>query len=135
MFEPRTYRSLVSTGRLTSFAVVVKETDLLVHAALDLREAARELVLEHRGYLEAYIRQYPEFLRTLAPWPLAGPWPAVVGEMVAAGATPGDDRSAASETVAAFEAAGATWWQEIVSDWLGGLDAMRARVEAGPPLP
>ena len=89
MFEPRTYRSLVSAGRLTSFAVAVKETDLLVHAALDLRESARELVLEHRGYLEAYIRQYPEFLRTLAPWPLTGPWPAVVGEMIAAGAAAG----------------------------------------------
>jgi hypothetical protein len=59
MFEPRTYRGLVSTGRLTPFAVVVKETDLMVHAAPDLRDAARELVLEHRGYIEAYIRQYP----------------------------------------------------------------------------
>jgi len=89
MFEPRTYRRLVSTGRLTSFAVVVKETDLLVHAALDLSEAARELVLEHRGYLEAYIRQHPEFLRTLAPWSLRGPRPAVVDDMIAAGAAAG----------------------------------------------
>ncbi|HSW42894.1 MAG TPA: TIGR03619 family F420-dependent LLM class oxidoreductase [Patescibacteria group bacterium] len=56
-------------------------------------------------------------------------------EIVAAGATPGDDRAAAGETVAAFEAAGATWWQEIVSDWLGGLDAIRARIAAGPPRP
>jgi len=54
-------------------------------------------------------------------------------EMVASGATPGDDRAAAIETVAGFEAAGATWWQEIVSDWLGGLDAIRARIDAGPP--
>jgi hypothetical protein len=89
MFEPRTYRRLVSTGRLTSFAVVVKETDLLVHAALDLREAARELVLEHRGYLEAYIRQYPEFLQTLVPWSLRGPRPAVVADMIAAAAAAG----------------------------------------------
>lgn len=54
-------------------------------------------------------------------------------EMVASGATPTDDRTAAIETVAAFEAAGATWWQEIVSDWLGGIDAIRARIAAGPP--
>lgn len=54
-------------------------------------------------------------------------------DMVACGATPGDDRAAAIETVARFEEAGATWWLEIVSDWLGGLDAIRARVAAGPP--
>ncbi len=54
-------------------------------------------------------------------------------EMVASGATPAGDRPAALETVAAFAAAGATWWQEIVSDWLGGLDAIRARIDAGPP--
>jgi uncharacterized protein len=89
MYEPRTYRGLVSTGRLTSFTVVVKETDLLVHAALDLSAAARELVLEHRGYLEAYLRQNPEFRRTLAPWPLREPHPAVVGDMIAAGAAAG----------------------------------------------
>ncbi len=56
-------------------------------------------------------------------------------EIVAAGATPGDDRTVAAEAAAAFEAAGATWWQEIVSDWLGGIEAMRARIEAGPPRP
>ncbi len=54
-------------------------------------------------------------------------------EMVAAGVTPGDDRAAAADTVAAFEAAGATWWQEIVSDWLGGIDAIRARIAPGAP--
>jgi probable F420-dependent oxidoreductase len=67
-------------------------------------------------------------LRASAGTPADAPY-----EMVAAGATPGDDRRAAAETVAGFEAAGATWWQEIVSDWLGGLDAMRARIDAGPP--
>lgn len=54
-------------------------------------------------------------------------------DMVASGATPAGDRAAALDTVAAFEAAGATWWMEIVSDWLGGPDAIRARIDAGPP--
>lgn len=54
-------------------------------------------------------------------------------DMVASGATPGDDRAAAIDAVSAFAEAGATWWQEMVSDWLGGLDAIRARIDAGPP--
>ena len=53
--------------------------------------------------------------------------------MVASGATPADDRAAALDAVAAYAEAGATWWHEIVSDWLGGLDEIRARIDAGPP--
>ncbi len=85
MHEPRTYRSLVQAHRLASFQVVVKETDLMVHAARELRDAARELVLEHRGYLEAYIRRHPGFLTVLEPWGERGPAPAVVADMIAAG--------------------------------------------------
>lgn len=54
-------------------------------------------------------------------------------EMAASGATSGEDAAAAFDVVAGFEAAGATWWLEIVSDWLGGPEAIRARIEAGPP--
>ena len=56
-------------------------------------------------------------------------------DVVATGSTPLDERAAAADAVAPFAAAGATWWHEIVSDWLGGLDEMRARIEAGPPAP
>lgn len=89
MFQPRTYRALVDTGRLTAFTVTVKETDLQVQAQSDLAVPARELVLEHRGYLEAYIRRHPAFLSTLEPWPLSGPAPGIVRDMVAAGAAAG----------------------------------------------
>jgi alkanesulfonate monooxygenase SsuD/methylene tetrahydromethanopterin reductase-like flavin-dependent oxidoreductase (luciferase family) len=58
---------------------------------------------------------------------LAGPFEIVVG-----GATPSDDRAAAAATVRGFETAGATWWVE--ADWASpSVDALRARVEAGPP--
>jgi alkanesulfonate monooxygenase SsuD/methylene tetrahydromethanopterin reductase-like flavin-dependent oxidoreductase (luciferase family) len=63
----------------------------------------------------------------------AGFGPEVPYDVSAGGSTPADDRAAAAATVAGFAAAGATWWQEIVSDWLGGLDAIRARIDAGPP--
>ena len=37
------------------------------------------------------------------------------------------------DLVAAYEAAGATWWLESLSPMRGSLDALLARVEAGPP--
>jgi ApbE superfamily uncharacterized protein (UPF0280 family) len=88
-YQPRTYRTMVDSGRLTAFTVTVKETDLHVQARCDLAGLARELALEHRGYVEAYIRRYPEFLSTLEPWPLTVPAPAIVDDMIAAGAAAG----------------------------------------------
>ena len=67
MHQERTYRNLVDTEKLTAFQVVVQETDLLVHAATKLDAETRELVLEHRGYVEAYIKAYPDFMTTLDP--------------------------------------------------------------------
>lgn len=67
------------------FRVVVKETDLFVRAAKDLADVTRDLVLQYRGYLEAYIRQHPAFSETLVPWAVEGPAPGIVREMAAAG--------------------------------------------------
>ncbi len=72
-------------AHLVSFRTVVKETDLLVQADRDLQAICRDLVLQHRGYLENYIAFEPEFARTLAPWPDSGPMPAIVKAMAAAG--------------------------------------------------
>lgn len=64
-------------------------------------------------------------------------------DVVVAGETPGDDRQRAAGIVAAYGEAGVTWWQEAVhglradlgqraaaTSW---LDAMRWRIEQGPP--
>ncbi|RPJ75394.1 MAG: UPF0280 family protein [Desulfobacteraceae bacterium] len=88
-YEPRTYRSLVRGDRLVGFEVVVRETDLMIRAARDLRAPARELVLAERAGLEAYIREHPAFAGTLAPWAAPGPAPRLVREMIAAGAAAG----------------------------------------------
>ncbi len=100
-----------------------------------LRRAARWdgfVPANEDGYLarETFARDVARVrqLRTEAGAAAAAPY-----DMVASGSTPAGDPAAALDTVAAFEAAGATWWMEIVSDWLGGLDAIRARIEAGPP--
>jgi hypothetical protein len=41
--------------------------------------------------------------------------------------------AAASEGVAAFEAAGATWWLESLSPMRGSVAELEAIVRAGPP--
>lgn len=66
-------------------------------------------------------------------------------DVVVAGATPGDDGRQAAGIAEEYAAAGATWWQEGIhglrddlaaraeaSSW---LDAMRWRIEQGPPRP
>ena len=89
MYTERTYRNLVNTAKLKNFQVVVKETDLLVHAERKLRAETRELVLEHRGYVEAFIMTHPDFTAALNPWRLDGPSPKIVVDMVNAGTNAG----------------------------------------------
>jgi ApbE superfamily uncharacterized protein (UPF0280 family) len=84
-YKERTYRNLVLPGNLVSFRQVVKETDLLVHAARPLEDVTRESILHYRGHIEAYIKAHPGFARTLKPWRVDGPAPTVVREMASAG--------------------------------------------------
>ena len=85
MYQERKYRNLIDTGELSNFRVVVQETDLQVHADRKLVTETRELVLEQRGYVEAYIKAHPEFLTTLTPWRQTGPAAKIVSDMVQAG--------------------------------------------------
>jgi ApbE superfamily uncharacterized protein (UPF0280 family) len=89
LYQERTYRNLVDAGELSTFRVVVQETDLQVHADRKLVTETRELVLEQRGYVEAYIKAHPEFLTTLAPWRQMGPAAKIVSDMVQAGTRTG----------------------------------------------
>ena len=84
-YHQRTYRNLVHAKRLQSFEVIVKETDLLVHARADLVKITRELILQHRGVIGAYIKTCREFLETLHAWNVPGPAPNIVREMARAG--------------------------------------------------
>ena len=74
---------------LHSFQVTVQETDLMVQADQDLSALCREEVLAQRGYIEQYINQFPEFLRTLVPWNRSGPAPEVIRRMIHAGQAAG----------------------------------------------
>ena len=55
-------------------------------------------------------------------------------DLVTEGKTPAADRTAATDHVGVPAEAGATWW--IEADWqaMGDVAALRARIDAGPPL-
>ena len=86
-YKPRKrfYRNLVLKDHLVDFRVTVKETDLFIQALKPLEYITRELVLENRGYIENYIKRYPEFARTLKPWRVRGPESKIINEMAIAG--------------------------------------------------
>jgi hypothetical protein len=81
-FEQRSYRGLVKDKGLATYGVVVKETDLLITTTEFLAREAKDFVLKHRLPLERYIEQYPEFLRTLQPYPKDPFAPPIVRSMI-----------------------------------------------------
>jgi len=84
MYQERTYRNLINSPELIPYRVVVKETDLMVYCATKLINETKELVLEQRGYVEAFIKSYPDFARALIPWQLDVPGPGIIVNMVKA---------------------------------------------------
>jgi len=85
VYKKRSYRNIKPPAGLVRFDLVVEETDLAIYVREPMQTAARELVLESRGAIEAYIRQFPEFGRTLSPWLIRGPASPVIREMAEAG--------------------------------------------------
>jgi len=84
MYQEHTYRNLINSPDLIPYRVTVKETDLMVYTPANLEEAARELVLEHRGYVENFISSNPGFGEALIPWQLNQPAPTIIENMVKA---------------------------------------------------
>ena len=85
----RTCRQLVFGAGLTSFEVACQQTDLLVRADRPLEAQTRDRALELRAGIEGYIRRYPAFATTLAPWCEDALAPAIVRNMIRAGNTAG----------------------------------------------
>jgi ApbE superfamily uncharacterized protein (UPF0280 family) len=72
-------------NQLKAFKLAVKETDLFIHSAKELKEIAKELTLRYRGYIESYIDKHPEFKKTLQPWKMNEPAPKIISDMALAG--------------------------------------------------
>lgn len=84
MYQERTYRNLINSTELIPYRVVVKETDLMVYTQTKLIDETKELVLEQRGYVEAFIKSHPDFARALIPWQHDGPAAGIIVNMVKA---------------------------------------------------
>ena len=56
----------------------------MVYTAIKLEAEIRELVLEHRGYVEAFINSHPDFAKALIPWQFDGPAPGIIVNMIKA---------------------------------------------------
>jgi hypothetical protein len=54
-------------------------------------------------------------------------------DIVCEGETPGDKPEAAAQIVRLWAEAGATWWMESRWDFATPLEAVRERIEQGPP--
>ncbi|RJQ77356.1 MAG: UPF0280 family protein [Desulfobacteraceae bacterium] len=81
----RFYRNSVRT-HLHMTRVVVQQTDLGIYSNIRLEAAiAKDAAIEHRGYLEAYMRRHPEFMHALAPLPDDPLAPAIARKMIRAG--------------------------------------------------
>ena len=84
MHQERTYRNLIQATQLQAYRVVVKETDLMVYTETKLVNETKELVLEHRGYVEAFIESHPDFATALVPWQFDRPAPGIIVAMIKA---------------------------------------------------
>lgn len=87
--QPRTYRTHMGRAGLVGFRVGVKETDLMILAQADLSVESREVIIQERQQLEAYIKRHPDFLSTLAPHPPDLYAPPLVRDMIRAAAAAG----------------------------------------------
>ena len=89
MHQERTYRNQIYPDRLVSFQAIVKETDLHIQATRNLLSSSRESILRHRGYIESFIRQHPEFATSLVPLHIQRPVPEIIAHMLNAAAVCG----------------------------------------------
>jgi ApbE superfamily uncharacterized protein (UPF0280 family) len=85
VYTERTYREKAAPEGLTSFRVVVDETDLWIAADRDLTGKAMESINTHRAAIESYIAVHPAFATTLKVWEQPVPPHSIVARMVSAG--------------------------------------------------
>lgn len=83
--EIEEYRSRAEATDLVSFRVALKESDLAIACEGRLEDEALAALGRHRRDLEAYVREYPEFLCSLEPLAVHPRAPRIVRLMAEAG--------------------------------------------------
>ncbi len=87
--------------------------------AFPIRSDLQPLTPDEVREIVAYVRKHRD-----SPEPF---------ELVLSGESAGDSPFALKHPLAEYDAAGATWWLETLTDWRGTVTAMREYVRAGPP--
>jgi ApbE superfamily uncharacterized protein (UPF0280 family) len=88
-YKPRTYRHWTKGRDLVSYSITVKETDLYIRTATNLKSKAERLILKYREPLEKYIEKHPFFHTSLEPVTVARDAPKIVKAMAEATAKVG----------------------------------------------
>jgi len=83
MYEPRIYRNKVRSEGLTSFRVVILETDLFISCDRDLSSEAESYIRVLRNELESYIEKHPKFKGSLKPVAVEADSGQIIKEMAA----------------------------------------------------
>jgi ApbE superfamily uncharacterized protein (UPF0280 family) len=84
-YQPKVYRHWVEAKDLAEFTVTVEETDLYIKASSDLSRKAQRITLKYRQQLEEYIKQNPDFVKSLEPLPTPTNAPRIILDMIEAG--------------------------------------------------
>ncbi|MFC2007285.1 UPF0280 family protein [Chloroflexota bacterium] len=82
--ESRTYRHWVDSKDLTTFNITIRETDLHISAASNLKSEAIRISNKYRSLLEKYIERHHAFLTSLEPLPDNDNAPRIVKQMLTA---------------------------------------------------
>ena len=85
----RTYRNKIKIDDLTTFHVLIKETDIWVSAIDEFKKETENIVHDLRYKLESYIQAHPDFLTTLEPYPDDIYAPRIVRDMISCSAKAG----------------------------------------------
>lgn len=123
-YQERAYRLTENSG-LVSSIVKIAETDLHILASKSVEDQALLAISQVRGIIEEYIRTYPDFLQSLAPLPQNNQAPAIIQEMLAAGAAAGVGPMAAVAGIVA---------EQVGKNLLSSLSLEEVIVENGGDL-
>ena len=80
--EERIYRSLINKDNLASYNVKIAESDLFISSDTNLTNEALESLGRYRKYLETYIRNHPEFRKSLLPLDEDNLAPSIIRDML-----------------------------------------------------
>jgi alkanesulfonate monooxygenase SsuD/methylene tetrahydromethanopterin reductase-like flavin-dependent oxidoreductase (luciferase family) len=123
----------VQQPRIPIWVVGAWPSDKSMQRALRYDGLLPSVVHKHKNGSRQVKQARPEDIRAIRQYIQANRKNATDFDIVVEGETPGKDRRAASDQVAPWEAAGATWWIEAMWNAMDQPEDVGRRVLQGPP--